>query len=252
MKIFLTSAIGGNDKVNGQRVAAPLFWFNGFTDRLKACWKENSKVLIFSGSPDFFNKNDGIVDCMRQSFPMSGLSISYMEICDNRNVEIADKVSEMDVIILFGGHVPSQNAFFVKLGLKEKLASFDGVIITVSAGSMNSAENVYAGPELDGEAIDPDYQRWIPGLGLTDINIFPHYDALKDDYLDGMRLMEDITYPDSFRHEILALSNGSYVLIEDGKETLFGEAFLIKDGKIRQICEHGGSLVLKERRSRLT
>lgn len=243
-KIFLTSAIGGNDKVDGKRVATHLFRYNGLTERLKLCWKDNSKVLLFSGSPDYFDKNDSVVECLRQAFPMSGLNISYMEICDNRNIELAEKIKEMDVIILYGGHVPTQNAFFHKIGLKEKLKAFDGVIITVSAGSMNSAKIVYAGPELEGEAIDPNYQRWIPGLGLTNINIFPHYDTLKDDYLDGMRLMEDITYPDSFEHEIIALNNGSYILIEDDAETLFGEAYLIKDGIIKQICEHGNSIVL--------
>lgn len=150
----------------------------------------------------------------------------------------------MDAIILSGGHVPSQNVFFHRIGLKEQINKFEGIIITVSAGSMNSADIVYAGPELDGEAIDPNYQRWLPGLGLTDINIYPHYDDLKDDYLDGMRLMEDITYPDSFKHEIIALNNGSYILIENGVETIYGEAYLIKDGRIKQICEHGNSIVL--------
>ena len=214
-KIFLTSSIGGTEKVNGKRIATPLFWFNGFTDRLKLCWKNNSKVLMFSGSPDDFDKNDSVVECLSQSFPMSGLDISSMEICDNRNIELADKIEEMDVIILLGGHVPSQNAFFQKIGLKEKLNLFDGIIISYSAGSMNCAETVYAGPELEGEAIDPNYRRWIQGLGLTNINIFPHYDELKDDYLDGMRLMEDITYKDSFKHEIIALNNGSYILLEN-------------------------------------
>ena len=59
---------------------------------------------------------------------------------------------------------------------------------------MNCADTVYAGPELEGEAIDPLYKRWITGLGLTDINIFPHFQSLKDDFLDGQRLIEDITY----------------------------------------------------------
>lgn len=247
-KIFMTSAIGGNRKENGQRIATPLFGYNGFTERLKACWKVNSKILIFTGSPNDFDRNDGIVNCLRESFPMSGLSISFMEICDNRNEELIEKIDEMDVIILFGGHVPTQNSFFHKISLKEKLAVYNGIIVAVSAGSMNCAETVYAGPESEGEALDPNYQRWIPGLGLTDINIFPHYDALKDDYLDGMRLMEDITYPDSFIHEIIALNNGSYILIEDGEETIFGEAYLIKNGKVKQICEHGSSFIWKTRK----
>ena len=101
---------------------------------------------------------------------------------------------------------------------------------------MNCAETVYAGPELPGEAIDPDYQRWISGLGITKTNIFPHFEALRDEMLDGQRLIEDITYSDSMRHEIIALNNGSYIVADNGTETLYGEAYSIRKGVQRQIC----------------
>ena len=110
---------------------------------------------------------------------------------------------------------------------------------------MNCATNVYASPELEGEAIDPYYKRWITGLGITEINIYPHYQLLKNEYLDGLRVMEDITYADSHKHEILAMNDGSYILIKDGMEVLFGEAYLIKDGCKEQICRNGESVVLK-------
>lgn len=109
---------------------------------------------------------------------------------------------------------------------------------------MNCADNVYAGPELEGEAIDPFYERWITGLGLTDINIFPHFQSLEGDFLDGLRLIKDITYADSIGHEIIALNDGSYIMLEDGKATLYGEAYMIKDGQQRQICKDGEYLSL--------
>ena len=121
---------------------------------------------------------------------------------------------------------------------------FHGIVVAWSAGSMNCADTVYAGPELEGEAIDPLYERWIAGLGLTDINIFPHFQSLKDDYLDGLRLIEDITYDDSVGHEIVALNDGSYIMLEDGKTTLYGEAYMIKDRQQRQICKDGESISL--------
>jgi len=150
----------------------------------------------------------------------------------------------MDVIILAGGHVPTQNRFMKQLRLRERLQDYHGIVVAWSAGSMNCADNVYAGPELEGEAIDPLYQRWITGLGLTDINIFPHFQSLKDDCLDGLRLIEDITYADSVGHEIIALNDGSYIMLEDGKTTLYGEAYRIKDRQQRQICKDGGSISL--------
>lgn len=104
-----------------------------------------------------------------------------------------------------GMRVPSvQNKFMDQLRLRERLKDYYGIVVAWSAGSMNCADTLYAGTELEGEAIDPLYERWITGLGLTDINIFPHFQSLKDDYLDGLRLIEDITYDDSVGHEIVA------------------------------------------------
>lgn len=109
---------------------------------------------------------------------------------------------------------------------------------------MNCAKTVYAGPELEGEATDPSYERWIGGLGLTDINVFPHFQGLRNEYLDGLRLIEDITYADSVGHEILALNDGSYILIDGEKATLYGEAYKIKNRRQRKICSDGECLVL--------
>ena len=111
-------------------------------------------------------------------------------------------------------------AFFASMDLRNLLADFDGVIIGISAGSMNCADTVYAQPEEPGEAVDPDYQRFIPGLGLTTRNILPHYNQVKDNVLDGLRLFEDITAADSAGHTFYILPDGSYILSRDGDEML--------------------------------
>ena len=160
------------------------------------------------------------------------------------NPNAVDNLDSVDVLVLAGGHVPTQNKFMKQLCLRERLRDYQGIVVAWSAGSMNCADIVYAGPELDGEAIDPSYERWITGLGLTDINIFPHFQSLKDDYLDGLRLIEDITFADSIGHKIIALNDGSYILIADGKSTIYGEAYMIKDGRQRQICKDGEFLAL--------
>ena len=246
MKVLLTSSIGGSIKENGERIPAPLFGYNGFLEKLQSEWAQNSKMMIICSAPYDYEKNDAIRECFKQSFPISGLSISYMEICDDRNEELVDKIEEMDVVLLSGGHVPTQNAFFDKIRLREKLKNFDGLLIGWSAGSMNCADIVYAGPELEGEAIDPNYRRWILGLGITKTNILPHFQSLKEEWLDGFRLIEDITFADSVGHEIIAINDGTYISIENGVEKLFGEAYRIKDGKIEMICQHGMSITLNE------
>lgn len=244
MKAMLTSSLGGSSKVNGIRVASVLIQHNGLLDNLKSIWITDANVLIICADPSDYEKNDSVCACLKESLPMSGLSISHIDKCDDRNPNAVDHLWSIDVLILAGGHVPTQNRFMEQLRLRERLRDYNGIIVAWSAGSMNCADIVYAGPELEGEAIDPLYERWITGLGLTSINIFPHFQSLKDDYLDGLRLIEDITFADSVGHEIIALNDGSYIMLEDRKATLYGEAYLIKDGHQRQICKDGDSLSL--------
>ena len=235
--IFLDSSRVSLSDINAKTIDGYIIWLR--ENRNCNDITVNSYLRQIKASPVFYGKNDEVVSCLKESFPMSGLSISDFLMCDARNKEIINRLPQMDVLILAGGHVPSQNAFMRELQLKEKLVNGDGLLIAWSAGSMNCAEDVYAGPELPGEAIDPDYKRWIKGLGITKTNIFPHFEQLKDEVLDGMRLIEDITYSDSMGHEIIALNNGSYIVAENGVETLYGEAYSIKDGVQKQICTDG-------------
>ena len=244
MKVMLTSSLGGSIKVNGTRIPDVLIQHNGLLENLKSIWIPDAKVLIICANPDNHEKNDGVYSCLKEALPMSGLSISSMDQCDDRNPSIIDNLENIDVLILAGGHVPTQNRFMKQLRLKERLSDYKGIVVAWSAGSMNCADVVYAGPELEGEAVDPLYERWIPGLGLTDINIFPHFQSLKDDYLDGMRLIEDITFADSVGHEILALNDGSYIMVDNGQATLYGEAYRIKDRQLTQICKAGEHIIL--------
>ena len=175
MKAILTSSLGGQVKTDGRRLPARLPETNGLLECIRDAWKNDSRVMIISGSPEDYGKNDSVLFCLKGAFSLSELSTSEVLMCDERNKEIIERLPEMDVLILAGGHVPTQNSFMKTIGLKERLQAWDGLLIAWSAGSMNCAETVYAGPELPGEAINPDYQRWISGLGITNTNIFPHF-----------------------------------------------------------------------------
>ncbi len=143
---------------------------------------------------------------------------------------------ESDLIVLAGGHLPTQNTFFHKIRLPELLRDYNGVVLGISAGSMNMAEIVYAQPEEPGES-GPDYQRFIPGLGLTDIQICPHHQKVRDYMVDGLRLFEDITFPDSMGNCFYALPDGSYIYQDETHRLLCGEGYRIKDGKMEQLAK---------------
>ena len=218
---------------------------NGFVDELRKALPEPCSALFIASDPDNPDRTERFAQSIRTGFELTGFHFTDYQILDGRNAgRCKTLVGHADLLILAGGHVPTQNRFFQKIGLRERLQAWDGVLVGVSAGSMNAAQVVYAQPEEEGEAIDPDYQRWLPGLGLTRHMTIPHYNQDKDWTLDGLRLYEDITYADSMGHQFYVLVDGSYLLGKGGREELRGEAYLIEDGVIRRISREGETIRL--------
>ena len=241
MIVFLTSSPTG--PLDASRQVSGFDAMNGFADQLKAYWKDNASCLMIAAEPYDLEENDRMVSFFADAIEITGLSYRRFDIWDNRKKNItAKQLHQYDVIFLAGGHVPTQNKFMTSIGLRRKIKGYNGIVIGISAGTMNAADVVYAQPELGGEATDPQYQRFIKGLELTTTQILPHYQIMKKEYLDGMRLYDDITYNDSYGRCFLALPDGSYVLSINGVETIYGEAYEIRDGKIRQICQEGDNL----------
>ena len=210
---------------------------NGFVERMRAALPHHPRCLFVCSHPDSAYLTDKYAADMDEAFSGAGMGFESLTVLDSRtDARAAELIAASDLIILAGGHVPTQNEYFNRIGLRELLREYHGVLMGVSAGSMNAAENVYAQPEMEGESIRPDYRRWLTGLGLTQINILPHYQMIRDWELDGKRLFEDITYADSHGHAFYALVDGSYLCIADGAQTLYGEAHLIADGQQTLIC----------------
>lgn len=213
---------------------------NGFAAAITSALPNPCRALFIASSPDAPEKTDEFAGHMRHTFHLADIKFSKYVVLDSRNWEqAAELVRTADFIILAGGHVPTQNRFFQKIGLRALLENYDGVVMGISAGTMNAADVVYAQPEAPGEATDPAYEKFLPGLNLTKAMICPHYQMVKDDVLDGLRLFEDITYTDSVGRQFYALPGGSYLYVKDGVEELRGEAYLIENGSFRQITGEG-------------
>lgn len=236
MKCFLTSNPILGDSINPA---------NGFLEKLKNAIPDSCKALFISSDPDGYSRTDFHSAALRACLENSGFSFDCYLTLDHRNHNEAENLIERsDFIILAGGHVPTQNTFFHEIDLSSKLKTFRGTLMGISAGTMNSAEMVYVHPEREGEAVDPNFQRFRPGLGLTQCMVLPHYQMIKDDILDGLRVFEEIAYPDSVGRKFYALVDGSYILSCEESEALHGEAFLIENGDLRQISAEGDTVRL--------
>ena len=210
---------------------------NGFLAAVKAELPERPRLLMVSAAPDDRAFTDSVLEGMTTCITNSGIRTQWTVMLDRRNAAQAKALVESaDWIVLCGGHVPTQNRFLHEIRLGELLRSFDGLVMGCSAGSMNCAGMVYSHPEMPGEASDPRYSRWLTGLGLTDIQIIPHYHQVRNAVIDGRRLFEDIAFPDSWRHSFYTFPDGGYILQKDGRRTLHGTAWEISNGGMRPVC----------------
>lgn len=246
MKIFLTSShtLGWAGDLNPA---------NGFEEALRTALKRSAQdcerppinCLMISSYPDDVTITDRMAWEIRECFERARMPFDHFEVLDSRTSRIAaSMIRRANFIILCGGHVPTENRFFQRLKLREKLSGFDGVLMGISAGSMNCAEKVYSTPELKGEAKSKRYTKYFDGLGYTDINIIPHYQDSRRSKIDGIPLMSEIVAPDTFNHPVWCLPDGSYFMIEDGMTLLCGKAYKMQNGVEKLVCRDGETKLL--------
>ncbi|MBE5798624.1 MAG: dipeptidase E [Clostridiales bacterium] len=247
MILFMTSSPCDDNVPAGVSLPCIFDTRNHFVDNLRAHWKPDSRLVVICSDAHNFPLNDEMCDTFTKCFNYHGLTVRESVMLDSRNERDAGRILALsDAVLLGGGHVPTQKAFFERIGLRALLREYTGVIMGVSAGSMNCRDVVYAQPELPGESIDPAYQRFIPGLGLSRVQILPHYQMVRDNILDGKRLFEDITFSDSCGRSFYALPDGSYVMRAGDEYTLWGEGYRIRDGRMEQICREGEHIIISE------
>lgn len=235
--LFLTSCLDLYQKdEEGNRFAHHFGNKNEILDNLKKYIKKYDNMLIVASDEFNTDATDMYARVTIESFELT-LPFGYYTVLDCRNKTNAeDLIKKADFILIMGGHVPTQNNFFANIKLKELLKYYDGVVLGISAGSMNSASIVYCPPELEGEGYDKNFKRFLPGLELTEINVFPHYNKLIDEVLDGRKVM-DYTIEDSNKITVLVLEDGSYCLQRDNNIKLYGKAYKLKNEKLEVICQ---------------
>ena len=202
--------------------------------------KENTKkfdnfLFVSNGFPDEIS--NPYFEATVKSFEMT-LPFKNYYVLNNETRDSAKKlVKDADFIFLCGGHLPTQNKFFKEINLKALLQNTTAIVVGGSAGSMNCAETVYCPPEIEGESLDKNFKRFFSGLGLTKINILPHFDTFQDFVLDDKDFIKDIILPDTTKVKVIALNDGSYILCQNGTEQIYGESYILENGKIVKFSE---------------
>lgn len=126
-----------------------------------------------------------------------------------------------DAIFLMGGNPINQIEIINKINLKN-IINKAKVVIGVSAGAINlSKEAIYFN----------DYSEKVEmydGIGLTDINVYPHFDITNEYFVEEVKTVSRLK-------SLIALPNNSFIKIDDKQIEFIGDSFKIDKENIIKI-----------------
>ena len=189
---------------------------------LKKDIKNNDTIVFIATTFDDYEKNDLYYNNLIKHFKNIDITFNKAYLIDNRvDKDLAkDYIFKSNIIFLMGGDTKKQIDSVKEYDLFEILKSKEGIILGVSAGSMNQSSRVVYKNDYNNYVIE-DYE----GLGYIDINIYPHLDFNNIDYLKEVFEVSNYT-------KTVALPNDSFIRIENNNIDFVGEYYTIQNSKI--------------------
>lgn len=189
---------------------------------LKKDIKNNDTIVFIATTFDDYEKNDLYYNNLIKHFKNIDITFNKAYLIDNRVAKdlAKDYILKSNIIFLMGGDAKKQIDSVKEYDLFEILKSKEGIILGVSAGSMNQSSRVVYKNDYNNYVIE-DYE----GLGYIDINIYPHLDFNNIDYLKEVFEVSNYT-------KTVALPNDSFIRIENNNIDFVGEYYIIQNSKI--------------------
>ena len=112
MHLFLTSSPCDDNVPVGVKLPCIFDVRNRLVDNLRACFVPGCAGTIIAASPDEHDLNDEMASTFAGCFAYHGMKLTSMTLIDSRNPGALSKaIATSGVVILGGGHVPTQNTF---------------------------------------------------------------------------------------------------------------------------------------------
>ena len=179
-------------------------------------------AFIASEFEKIHEKTDKYFCFFLNMFQENGISFDEAYVVDGRMTvaEAQKALTEADVVWLSGGDTPVEFAYLKKYGLDTILKQHEGVVIGMSAGSINMAKSAICTLSC-GHAKQEVYE----GLGFVDFSVEPHFvrEKLSEELLELSK-----------KYLIYGLCDNSIIVSKDGKVSVYGEVYYIKDGQMTE------------------
>jgi len=210
MKIYYL--LSGNDKEKG--------FYDSVIKYFQKDIKDNSTITFIASSFNNYEKNDLYYNNMIKFFNDINIKFKEIYLIDTRitKEEAKELIKSSDIVYIMGGDPYSEMESINSYNLIEVLKKFEGIIIGVSAGSINMNTNICY---VDENNNIKEYK----GIGLTDYNIAPHLDFNNIDYLKEIFRVSKII-------KTIALPNESFIRVENGIPEVIGDSYIVENETI--------------------
>ncbi len=181
------------------------------TEVLQKDINNNMNIVFISSLFDNYQRSDDQLNRYMLLFERIGIKFNDYCIIDNRiNPNQAyEKINNSDIVFLLGGSPELQMKSINDYKLLESIFNAK-IVIGVSAGSMNQSIIVMYKDEFDNCMM-----KKYNGLGLINVNIFPHMS------FDNEKLIDEANEI-SMHIPLILLPNESFIRIENGHMSISG------------------------------
>ena len=201
---------------------------NGFSEKVAEVFRENIKstnrfAFVASEFEKMHEKTDKYFHLFLDMFAQAGICFEEAYVVDGRMsvAEAQQAVEQADVIWLSGGDTPTQFHYFQEYGLDTVIEKHDGVIIGMSAGSINMAKT-----SICTLSCGHGKQMIYKGLGCVDISVEPHF--VRSEVSDELIELSDA-------HTIYGLCDDSIIVCSCKGTEFYGEIYKLSGGNIEKI-----------------
>ncbi|MBQ8163428.1 MAG: Type 1 glutamine amidotransferase-like domain-containing protein [Clostridia bacterium] len=185
--------------------------------------KRNRFAFVASEFQKGYEKTDMYFRFFLNMFEEADIHFEEASVIDGRIKmdEAQKKVAEADVIWLSGGDTPTQFRYFQEYGLDTVIKQHNGVIIGMSAGSINMAKT-----SICTSSCGHYNQKIYNGLACVDISVEPHFvrDHVSNELLDL-----------SMKYIIYGLCDDSFIICSEKAIEFYGEIYKLSNGIIERL-----------------
>jgi len=183
-----------------------------------------SLVFVASEFENIYEKTDWYCDHFLKMFSDCGITFGRVDVIDGRmSKETAQAtVKNADVLWLAGGDTPTQFAYLEAYGLIPHIKKHKGVVIGMSAGSINMTKIAVCTLTCEHNKLEI-YE----GMGLVEFSVEPDLD--KDNISDELLELSE-------KYPLYGICDDSAIICTEDNTSYIGDVFFIDNRHVTQVC----------------